>query len=148
MSLLKGLDFIHQRGYVHCDLKPQNIFLSENKESLLIADFGLSSFNPDNILTTSFKGTKLYMAPEVINRTGYTKAADLYSLGCVLYEMCTLKRYKKGDNEFNPIYELDRMPRELQEKIIGLLNKDPTRRITLQPIINALENSTIYKNLF
>ena len=100
-ELVYGLNELHKLGIVHRDLKPANIFL-DSKGRAVIGDFGLSRFfshyaehvqvpafgssQPDNV---SYKlcGTPGYIAPEVYTYNGYSFAADVFSLGSIMYEM-------------------------------------------------------------
>lgn len=70
-------------------LKPENILIDRDGYAKL-TDFGLSKDNlMGDALANSFCGTAEYLAPEVINKKGYTKACDWWSFGCVVYEMLT-----------------------------------------------------------
>ncbi len=87
-----GLDAAHQRGVVHRDIKPTNIWLEQDSDRVKLLDFGLARPADGNSeLTTpgTIAGTPLYMAPEQIDARQVDARADLYSLGCVLYRMLT-----------------------------------------------------------
>ncbi|XP_027337519.1 mitogen-activated protein kinase kinase kinase 17-like [Abrus precatorius] len=98
--LLRGLSFMHQRGYVHCDLKPDNILMfppykyhDQRFNQLKIADFGLCK-TPEESLNEedwkfSFRGTPSYMSPESIACGQIGPALDIWSFGCVVLEMFT-----------------------------------------------------------
>lgn len=87
-SLIDGLLYIHDKEIMHRDIKPANIFLSNNKNSLIIGDFGISHIGD---LGKTYAGTPLYASPEVLNNQSiYSYKVDEWSLGCVLYELCTL----------------------------------------------------------
>ncbi|XP_010453437.1 PREDICTED: mitogen-activated protein kinase kinase kinase 3-like [Camelina sativa] len=105
--LLEGLATIHGRGYVHCDLKTENILVfpscvyDYNKGAwrwsyeLKISDFGLSKKEGDNKWwhpDQPFAGTPIYMSPESISHGETGKGLDLWSLGCVVLEMYTGKK--------------------------------------------------------
>jgi serine/threonine protein kinase len=87
-----ALDYAHERGFVHRDVKPSNILLDPNKGALL-TDFGLSRMIESSgcSLTVSggVMGTPAYIAPEIWAGERPTPASDVYALGCVLYEMVT-----------------------------------------------------------
>ncbi|RDX89843.1 Mitogen-activated protein kinase kinase kinase 17, partial [Mucuna pruriens] len=94
--ILKGLCSIHQKGVVHCDLKPDNILLFSSFEDgvryqLKIADFGLSKTREEtnaNFRKFKFKGTPIYMSPESVVGIIETPL-DIWSLGCIVIEMIT-----------------------------------------------------------
>lgn len=89
-SIALALRYLHHRGIMYRDLKPENILLDE-AGFLRLADFGLAHehMNPSEQNCTSFCGSADYIAPEVIRGNGYGLAADLWSFGCVVYEMLT-----------------------------------------------------------
>ncbi|KAL2552048.1 mitogen-activated protein kinase kinase kinase 21 [Forsythia ovata] len=87
--LLKGLNYIHKFGYVHCDIKPQNILLDKNGGAK-IADFGLAKRAGREKMGTwgcELKGTLLYMSPELVSGGEQGQPADIWALGCVVAEM-------------------------------------------------------------
>jgi serine/threonine protein kinase len=92
-SVLKGLDFIHKIGFVHCDIKLQNVLLFEidGEDTAKIADFGLAKKAGVKIgeLGLELRGTPLYMSPEMVTGGEQESPADIWALGCVVSEMIT-----------------------------------------------------------
>jgi hypothetical protein len=95
-QLLTGLIVIHNNGLVHRDLKPANLLLSDEAVEdtggvnlIKICDFGVATALSHSANT--IVGTPHYMAPEIVEGD-YGNMADVWSLGCILYEMCALKR--------------------------------------------------------
>ncbi|KMS95396.1 hypothetical protein BVRB_008540 [Beta vulgaris subsp. vulgaris] len=84
-SILKGLCHIHQNGFVHCDIKLQNILLLDNT-TIKIADFGLARRVSDEF-GKQLRGTPLYMSPEIIAGEKVESPADIWALGCAVIEM-------------------------------------------------------------
>ncbi|GAA0173508.1 hypothetical protein Leryth_026681 [Lithospermum erythrorhizon] len=90
-AILRGLMFIHKNGYVHCDIKPQNILLGQNGD-IKIADFGLAKRNDlreKSGLRCDLSGTPIYMSPEMVIRGEQGCPSDVWALGCVVLEMLT-----------------------------------------------------------
>src|SRR5438128_3116664 len=91
MQIASGLAAAHKQGLVHRDVKPANILLENGVERVKITDFGLARAADDAILTQSgvVAGTPAYMAPEQAAGEQVDHRADLFSLGSVLYALCT-----------------------------------------------------------
>ncbi|EXB39294.1 Mitogen-activated protein kinase kinase kinase 2 [Morus notabilis] len=97
--ILKGLRYMHAKGYVHCDLKPDNILVFPSDQRgcyrVKIADFGLTK-EPDEVIIPDdyknrFRGTPCYMSPESVVLGQIGPALDIWSLGCIVIEMHTAK---------------------------------------------------------
>ncbi len=91
MQIAEGLAAAHKQGLVHRDIKPGNILLENGIERVKITDFGLARAVDDASITQSgvVAGTPMYMSPEQANGEPVDHRSDLFSLGSVLYAMCT-----------------------------------------------------------
>ncbi|KAJ4903950.1 Protein kinase superfamily protein [Raphanus sativus] len=85
---LEALVFLHGLGIIHCDLKPENILIKSYKKcAVKIIDLGSSCFRSDNLCL--YVQSRSYRAPEVILGLPYDEKIDLWSLGCILAELCS-----------------------------------------------------------
>lgn len=91
LQIAEGLAVAHRHGLVHRDIKPSNILLENGVERVKITDFGLARAVDDATVTQSgvIAGTPMYMSPEQASGEAIDHRSDLFSLGTVLYEMCT-----------------------------------------------------------
>jgi len=136
-ELILGLDFLHARNIVYRDLKPENV-LFDAAGRASIADFGLAKILPSSRgRTTSFSGTRPYMAPETALKYDYGLAADMWSLGAVIYVMVygstPVRREHVGKGYFRGIVAFpmkERLPKALVELMQGLLCVDELERLT------------------
>jgi eukaryotic-like serine/threonine-protein kinase len=136
-QITAALAAAHAKGIIHRDLKPGNIMLVNSGVKVL--DFGLAKAEQDETLTAplAVMGTPGYMAPEQREGKPADERSDIYSLGCVLYEMSTAARPGSGR----------RVPSRRLEKIVNTcLEQDPDRRwqsaIELEHALSALNRPT------
>ncbi|XP_047218074.1 serine/threonine-protein kinase Nek10 isoform X2 [Girardinichthys multiradiatus] len=91
IQMCLALRYLHkEKRIVHRDLSPNNIMLGE-KDKVTITDFGLAKQKQENSELTSVVGTILYSCPEVVQNKPYGEKADIWALGCILYQMATLQ---------------------------------------------------------
>ncbi|XP_029928077.1 serine/threonine-protein kinase Nek10 [Myripristis murdjan] len=91
IQMCLALRYLHkEKRIVHRDLTPNNIMLGE-KDRVTITDFGLAKQKQENSKLTSVVGTILYSCPEVVKNEPYGEKADIWALGCILYQMATLQ---------------------------------------------------------
>lgn len=100
-QILKGVEFIHKRGYIHRDLKSANILL-DAKNQIKIADFGLAiHLNNERLKEHNICGTTHYLAPEVVLREGFKLVTDIWAVGVITYEMAFGFTPFDEDNSFD-----------------------------------------------
>ena len=86
-ELILALEYLHTQNMIYRDLKPENILLDSDGH-IKLADFGLSKMLKEKEEKAySICGTPYYLAPEILERKGYDKMVDWFSLGCLTYEM-------------------------------------------------------------
>ena len=98
---------MHGKRIMHRDLKPANIFI-DGEGDLKIGDLGLSrQLSSQTFEAFSRVGTPLYMSPEVLQGKGYDWKSDVWSMGCIAYELCALRSpFRSSDKENLNLYEL------------------------------------------
>eukprot|EP00198_Chlamydomonas_reinhardtii_P011003 XP_001700340.1 predicted protein [Chlamydomonas reinhardtii] len=98
VQMCLGLKHVHDRKILHRDIKTQNVFMSSGG-LLKLGDFGVSKvLNSTFQLATTAVGTPYYLSPEICQNRKYNQKSDIWSLGCVLYELATLKHAFEAPN--------------------------------------------------
>jgi len=91
-QLCEAIGYLHRNNILHRDIKPANILLSD-ENNVKVTDFGLSKIQEyTSAPANSSVGTPAYESPELINGSSYGKKADVWAIGCVLFELMHLKR--------------------------------------------------------
>lgn len=160
-----ALGYAHGKGIVHRDLKPSNIILVKDGTGWTprLIDFGLAKVQTDSVMakltsTNKLMGTPGYMSPEQCNSAECDARSDVYSFGCVLYEMLSGEAPFIGDSAYAVLYQhlntpapelpAGRFPQWLRSVVARCLEKDPTKRFqSMQSLADALTNSSAQKIL-
>ncbi|CAD8160585.1 unnamed protein product [Paramecium pentaurelia] len=159
-QLLEGVKILHENNIIHRDLKPDNIMFREQDQynTLIIVDFGLSTFTDVSKYQFPKCGTPGYVAPEILNlidrELKYDKVCDIFSCGCIFYKLLFGDSLFFG-NTFNEVLaqnkkcnfildgrDMDMISLEAQQLLKRMLTKNPAERITAK---QALE-SDFFKN--
>lgn len=91
VGVLLGVQYIHKNGIIHRDLKPQNILLDE-KGNPKISDFGIAkTLESSKKRTGTIVGSYMYMSPEALLGKPCETSSDIWSLGCIVHELCCFK---------------------------------------------------------
>ncbi len=154
-SLCLALDYLHEQGIVHRDIKPTNVLLSSEGD-VKLTDFGgvkdPNAFETQLTVAGRLVGTVVFMAPEVITGEAMGSRQDLYSLGAVLYTLLTsqppvqastIAGYLTRHLTARPVLPSERdpnVPRRLERICMQLLQKEPGRRpANARAVLDALD---------
>ena len=138
-----GIKEIHDKNIIHRDIKPENIFMNDNKD-IKIGDFGISKYfgpNKDYTVTLKKAGSVFYTAPEITTNGIYNEKADMFSLGCVIYELFHLSVYY-NDKLGKTIKKIDKeiYNYKWQEIINSLLQPNYNQRMSIDKVYNIILN--------
>ncbi|MBW2359121.1 MAG: serine/threonine protein kinase [Deltaproteobacteria bacterium] len=103
-SVCNALDYAHKQGVIHRDIKPANIMLDKSGIAK-ITDFGIAQMTEKTAEMGIF-GTPSYMSPEQLKDEVAGNESDIFSLGCVLYELLSGEQAFPGDNSFSIMYKI------------------------------------------
>ncbi|XP_010416160.1 PREDICTED: uncharacterized protein LOC104702043 isoform X2 [Camelina sativa] len=118
IQCLESLQFLHGLGLLHCDLKPENILVkSYSRCEIKVIDLGSSCFETDHLC--SYVQSRSYRAPEVLLGLPYDKKIDVWSLGCILAELCT----------GNVLFQND-SPASLLARVMGIVGSFDNEMLT------------------
>lgn len=152
--ILQGIDSIHRNGFVHCDIKLQNVLLFSSKSKfggndlIKIADFGLAKKAGELNTGCELRGTPMYMSPEMVAGGEQEAPADIWALGCMVVEMLTgAPAWKcRRETDFGALFmrigvgeEVPEIPSDLSEDGRDFLGKcflkDPRSRWTAEMLL-------------
>ncbi|KAM5234755.1 serine/threonine-protein kinase Nek1 isoform 11-T12 [Hipposideros larvatus] len=106
VQICLALKHVHDRKILHRDIKSQNIFLTKDG-TVQLGDFGIARvLNSTVELARTCIGTPYYLSPEICENKPYNNKSDIWALGCVLYEMCTLKHAFEAGNMKNLVLKI------------------------------------------
>ncbi|XP_059559143.1 serine/threonine-protein kinase 36 isoform X6 [Myotis daubentonii] len=143
-QLVSALYYLHSHRILHRDMKPQNILLAKDG-GIKLCDFGFArAMSTNTMVLTSIKGTPLYMSPELVEERPYDHTADLWSVGCILYELAvgTPPFYTTSIFQLVNLILKDpvRWPPTIspcfKNFLQGLLTKDPRQRLSWPDLLH------------
>ncbi|EFP13176.1 CRE-NEKL-1 protein [Caenorhabditis remanei] len=152
IQMCSAVAYLHENSVLHRDLKTANVFLTRDS-FVKIGDFGISKIMGTETLAQGAKtvvGTPYYISPEMCSGVSYNEKSDMWALGCILYEMCCLKKAFEGDNLpalVNSIMTCAYTPvkgpytSEMKMVIRELLQLDPQKRPSAAQALKMLRPS-------
>ena len=145
IQMIEGLKALHDKKIMHRDLKSANIFLVKDKHQCKLGDMNVSKVIKEKVLHTQ-TGTPYYASPEVWNDAPYSYKSDLWSIGCVVYELCELRPPFQG-KDLDELYENvckgkpERINKayseDLWKMILMLLQVDVNKRVDCNKFLNS-----------
>jgi serine/threonine protein kinase len=140
-QLSRAFQYLQLHNIIHRDLKPQNILMTDDFQTLKLADFGMARSLDQNELAATMCGSPLYMAPEVLLKKHYSQKADLWSLGMIMYELLYGKHpFCKANNHFQLLCQIQtrtihfnrriKVSDNCLELLRSVLQKDADKRIS------------------
>lgn len=145
IQICQALKYVHSQHILHRDIKSQNIFLDAQGNAKL-GDFGIAKIlNHTRDFAHSVVGSPFYLSPEICQGLEYNSKTDVWSLGCVLYELCTFSPAFSGNNMGGIVMKILRQQQpsipgiyssDLQILVDAMLQKQPGRRPTISQILS------------
>ncbi|KAM3838152.1 serine/threonine-protein kinase Nek3-like [Diretmus argenteus] len=145
-QMCAGTKHIHDKRVLHRDLKAKNIFLADNG-TIKLGDFGSACvLNSSKAYARSYVGTPYYVSPEIWDNKPYNNKSDVWSLGCVLYELCTLHHPFQASSWKSLILKVCRgaypplpnhLPYEMHYLVKQMFKTNPKDRPSLQTILTS-----------
>jgi serine/threonine protein kinase len=157
----RGLDYLHEQGWIHCDVKPEN-FLVDREGRVKLIDFSIAQSLKKQrrglFGKKVIQGTRSYMAPEQIRGKPLGRATDVYGLGCVLHELLSgkppfsaaspdelLQKHLRAAPP--PLIAFNKsVTEDFAELVLSMLKKDPAKRPqSLAEVLQQLSTTRVYK---
>lgn len=137
-SACKALDYAHKKGVIHRDIKPSNLMLTRSM-GVKITDFGIAQIKTEQTVSKEgVVGSPSYMSPEQIKEDPVDDKSDIFSLGCVLYELLTGEKAFTGDNYFSIMYKItneEPVPiRKIRPELPEILSKITNKALAKNPL--------------
>ncbi|XP_072019218.1 serine/threonine-protein kinase Nek8-like [Amphiura filiformis] len=144
VQIILSLQHVHSKQILHRDLKTQNILLNKDRDVVKIGDFGISKVLSSKSKAFTVVGTPCYISPELCEGKPYNQKSDIWAVGCVLYELLSLKRAFEGANLPALVMKImrgavapisDQYSEDLKKLLLNMLHLDPDKRPTVNQVI-------------
>lgn len=145
IEMCLGLRYLHSNKILHRDIKTINMFLTKD-DKVKVGDLGVAKLlNQTQNMAHTIVGTPYYLSPELCEEKPYNHKSDIWSLGCVLYELCTFKHPFEAKNQGSLIMKIvkgqyaslpNNYSAELRELVRLLLMKDYRKRPSIGEILS------------
>jgi serine/threonine protein kinase len=159
-QVVEGVAFLHTHNVLHRDLKPQNVFLFRSTPAsdglrAVVGDFGSSkTLSSTAALAQTVVGSPLYMSPELLESEPHGTPTDIWSLGCLLYELLTgqppfrapsypavVRKITRG--EYLPLTVDQSGDKKVRELVDWMLQRDPSKRPTAEELLASLASAAV-----
>ena len=144
IEMCLGLRYLHQNKILHRDIKTTNMFLGK-EDKIKVGDLGVAKLlNQTQNMAHTIVGTPYYLSPELCEEKPYNHKSDIWSLGCVLYELCTFRHPFEAKNQGSLIMKIVRgqypaistkYSEDLRDMVSSLLTKDYRKRPAIVDIL-------------
>ncbi|XP_030851438.1 serine/threonine-protein kinase Nek8 [Strongylocentrotus purpuratus] len=143
-QILLSMKHVHSKQILHRDLKTQNILLNRDCDVIKIGDFGISKILSSKSKAFTVVGTPSYISPELCEGKPYNQKSDMWAIGCVLYELLTLRRAFEANNLPALVMKImrgsvapisDRYSDQLKRLLLRMLHLDPDKRPTIDQVM-------------
>lgn len=152
VQLLEALVYCHDHHVIHRDIKPSNILVSEDTKVLYLGDFGSAKTLSTSNVTSTFVGSPMWISPEVLLGTSYSYATDVWSMGCVFYEMAALCKPFSAPSFAHLVQQITwghitplpaHVAQEVRSIIHSMLVLDPAQRMTAKAALEVARGALV-----
>ena len=143
-QMARALAYIHSKGILHRDIKPQNVLIDSSTNQIYISDFGSAKKCEGEEKNVSYICSRYYRAPELIfSNTDYDSSIDIWSFGCVIAEMFLGKPLFQGDNSVDQLLQIIKILGTPDSEQLSFLNKNNTMNSYQFPIVKPITLSKL-----